>query len=279
MNVKDIKVVVFDLDGTLYEDTHHFDYYAERLKEKVASKYQADFANDYQTSIQDKHTLKIGRVYDVEKDLILVQLDNQVREAYGWDGTPLLKEQLEELYSNPLTYDMTSMLNVGDLWWIPGSIARHYGLNDNQSHQAFMETRTYMMSDDFKMNPILNLKETLETIQDNVSLVLLTNSPEVDSEQIIRKLGLSTVFHQKIFEARKPARTEERFTHIKEYFNVNFNEILSVGDNWINEILLAKELGCKTIFINPHRLGHVDSADLVVNNVGETIPILQQFKK
>ncbi len=33
MKPKKIKVIIFDLDGTLYEDTHHFDYYAKRIEE------------------------------------------------------------------------------------------------------------------------------------------------------------------------------------------------------------------------------------------------------
>ena len=39
----------------------------------------------------------------------------------------------------------------------------------------------------------------------------------------------------------------------------------------------ANKLGCKTIFIDPHQLKTDDSADLVVKNVGEIIPLLRQL--
>lgn len=278
MNLENIKLIVFDLDGTLYEDTHHFDYYAEQIKKKLPLDKQEAFLKDYHAVLDDKHTLKIGRVYDIEKDLILVQLDGKVREAYKWDGIRLSSTEVQELYPELITFDRETMCNVGDLWWVPNSIGRHYGLTGEQAQNSFIETREFMMTDEFVMNPVPLFKETLESIRDHVKLVLLTNSPQPDSEQIINKLGLSEVFHQTIFEGRKPSLTKERFTEIKNAFNVEFTAILSIGDNYINEILPAKKLGCRTLFIDPHQLGMEESADKVVKNIAETIPVLEQFK-
>ncbi|MDF0727383.1 hypothetical protein PY093_11865 [Cytobacillus sp. S13-E01] len=42
------RVIVFDLDGTLYEDTHHFDYYALRLQEMLPEENRVLFWNDYE---------------------------------------------------------------------------------------------------------------------------------------------------------------------------------------------------------------------------------------
>ena len=137
LNLDKIKVVVFDLDGTLYEDTHHFDYYAERLKEKLPTEKHDSFTKDYQAVLNEEHTLKMGRVYDVEHDLVLVQINGEVTEAYMWDGTSLPKDKIQQLFKNKLTFDYTSTLNIGDLWWVPNAIARHYGLKGEQAQQAF----------------------------------------------------------------------------------------------------------------------------------------------
>ncbi|WP_449619803.1 HAD family hydrolase [Robertmurraya sp. Marseille-Q9965] len=279
MDFSQIKVIVFDLDGTLYEDTHHFEYQAARLKEKLPLDKQPLFEKDFQAVKDNNHPLRIGRIYDAQKDLILVYLENHVQEVYDWDGNKLPDEKVKKLYPEPIEYNLETMINVGDPWWTSTSIAIHYGLNSKQSYQAFLETRAYMMGPDFEMEPIDGFKEALEDIHRKVKLVLLTNSPQPDSEAILTKIGLAEVLDFKIFNGEKPIRTIERFEFVKNHFNVQFEEILSVGDNWINEIHPVQSLGCKTIFIDPHGLGNETSADLVVKRMGEIIPLLnsEQF--
>ena len=278
MDLTKIKAIVFDLDGTLYEDTHHFDYYASKLKEKLSEDVRLLFLKEYDLAKEDRHTLRMGRVYDVEKDLILVQLDNQVVEAYKWNGEALPDEKIKTLYSNPITLDYIRFINVGDLWWVPVSIALHHGLAPEQAESAFLETRDYMMGPDYEMKGIPGLKEVLAALHNKIKLVLLTNSPEPDSEVLLQKLGISPYFDLKLFNGKKPVRTVECFETVKETFKLSFDEILSVGDNWINELRPVRPLGCATIFIDTHHLGGPDSADLVVETMGDVIPHLKQLK-
>ena len=62
-------------------------------------------------------------------------------------------------------------------------------------------------------------------------------------------------FFQDMLGRQNPTHTAERFTQIKEHLQVEFNEIVSIGDNWINEILPATKMGCSTILIDPHQIG------------------------
>jgi FMN phosphatase YigB (HAD superfamily) len=276
MDLAKIKAIVFDLDGTLYEDTHHFDYYANQLREKLHKDVQPIFEKEYALAKEDQHTLRMGRVYDVEKDLVLVQLDNQVVEAYEWNGEALPNDKLKSLYPDPITLDFIRFINVGDLWWVPVSIALHNGLPPEQAESAFLETRNFMMGPDYEMKRIPGLKDLLESLHSKIKLVLLTNSPEPDSEMLLQKLGISSCFDLKLFNGKKPVRTVERFETVKETFNVSFEEILSVGDNWINEIRPVQPLGCATIFIDTH---HLDgTADLIVETMGEVITYLEKLK-
>ena len=73
------KVIVFDLDGTLYEDTHHFEYYAKQLQHKLPAEKRESFWKDYQSALDLQHALQIGRAYDVEQDLVLVHEHNRVQ--------------------------------------------------------------------------------------------------------------------------------------------------------------------------------------------------------
>jgi FMN phosphatase YigB (HAD superfamily) len=61
MDLSRVNLIIYDLDGTLYEDTHHFDYYAKELKNRLSSDVQDAFQADYEAAVQDKHPLRIGR--------------------------------------------------------------------------------------------------------------------------------------------------------------------------------------------------------------------------
>jgi FMN phosphatase YigB (HAD superfamily) len=273
-----IKVIVFDLDGTLYEDTHHFEYYAKRLQSKLPFEKQARFWEDYQSANQGKHSLKIGRIYDVKRDLILVQEHNYVKEAYTWIGTPLSAEEVSELFPSPIVIDQLHIISIGDLWWLPITIARHYGLSANLSYKAFLETRSFMMGPEFFMTRVPGFMDILVKIKEKgFKLTLLTNSPEPDSEIILSKLGLEKLFDLKIFEGKKPTHTAKRFNDIKEHFQVEYIQILSIGDNWINEILPATELGCSTILIDPYFVSKKTYADHVVRDITQLIPLLSDM--
>jgi FMN phosphatase YigB (HAD superfamily) len=107
--------------------------------------------------------------------------------------------------------------------------------------------------------------------------VLMTNSPKPDSEAILEKLGLSMCFQQKIFEAGKPVKTVERFRRIARTYAVRFDEIISVGDNLLNDIIPARKLGCKTIYIDSHKIGNEESADIVVEKLKDSLEFLRKF--
>jgi HAD superfamily hydrolase (TIGR01549 family) len=276
INFGEVKLVVFDLDGTLYEDTHHFFYYANRIKGKLPFELQPIFEKEYDSALINQHPLIIGRVYDTEQDLILVQRNGIVKEAYRWEGTPLAQAEVEKLYPIAIEVNLDDMISIGDLWWLPSSIGRHYGLTGDQSYQAFLETREYMMGPDFQMNRIPDLMETLQKLRNDRRLILVTNSPEPDSSAILHKLGLLEIFHERIFLAQKPTKTKEVFLRLINDYKVRPEEVLSVGDNGINEILPAQTLGCQTIYIDPHRIAEPKDADWIVQSMSEVVQFFKQ---
>lgn len=274
MDLREVKAMVFDLDGTLYEDTHHFKYYAERIMNKLPQNIHNTFMAEYENAVEGNHTLKVGRIYDVEKDYILVHDNGNVTKIYNWQGGIISDALIAELYPSAIEIEMMRFISVGDLWWVPGCIGIHYGLTKPIIHSCFLETREYMMTPEFVMQPVEGFKELLEDISLSHKLVLLTNSPQPDSDTILEKLGIKNLFHKKIFRAKKPTMTTERFKEISAELEVHFNEILSVGDNLINDILPAKKLGCKTIYIDTHDIGRKEDADEVVKSIPEMVRIL-----
>lgn len=275
MSFKNIKVVVFDLDGTLYRDTKHFDYYANKIKEKLNKGVQEKYIQEYYQAISGSHVIKIGSVYDAKLDLVLYLNDSTVVSAYEWSNKKVDFDYIKEHYHNPVTIDMDRFMSIGDLWWVPSSIGKHYGLTGEDTYDAFLRTRDYMMTDSYDIEPIKGLAEIIKSIKEKVDIVLMTNSPEPDSMVIIEKLGLDGVFPTRIFNAKKPVKTLERFSSICSQFNVDPTNILSIGDNLLNEITPIRKLGGKTIFIDFHGIASEDSADIVVKNLEDSFDMLK----
>lgn len=275
MIAQSTKVIVFDLDGTLYEDTHHFDYYAKLVERSLPPEKQAQFAAEYEDALAGRHAVKVGRVYDAKRDLLLVQVDGEVIEAYRWDGTRLPDDALSELYPEPIVLDLTDMASIGDQWWIPPVIARHMGIPPERTYEMFEETRRWMMGPEFVMERIPGLVEELTRLSQTKKLAVLTNSPQPDSEAIIDKLGLSDVFDQRIFMGMKPMRSQDHFKRLAQLYDCSFAEMLSVGDNWVNDIHPPRQLGCQTIFIDAFGVAAEDSSDVTVKSMRDVVEILR----
>ncbi|MFW6288058.1 MAG: HAD family hydrolase, partial [bacterium] len=254
----------------------HFTYYASRLRSKLPAERQKLFADDYKNVLNNKHILKIGRTYDVDRDLIILHAD-KVSAAYQWDGTRIPNEKLETLYPEPVSFDMEKMINIGDLWWVPAAIALHYGLNSKETYQAFLKTREYMKGPNYDINQVPGLREILSKLRNNLKLILMTNSPRPDSEAILDKLSLNSLFDLKIFNAGKPALTQKQFMKLSEKLEIDYPEILSIGDNYLNEILPAKQLGCKTIFIDSYKLGLEEEEEFYVKSCSQLVDYLQSL--
>lgn len=272
-----ISTIVFDLDGTLYEDTHHFRYYADLIRKKLPLEVQQQFEQDYVAVEEGSHTLKIGRIYDVQKDLILAHHHGNVTQGWTWNGEIIPSHEIKELYPETLQFDLIDTLSIGDLWWVPVSIAKHYGLSSEEAYKAFLQTRQHMMTEEFEIQPLKEFADVLEKLHTKYTLILMTNSPQVDSETIIKKLGFTSYFHDKIFEANKPIHTGEKLSYISEKWNVPFNEMLSIGDNYINEILPASLIGCPTICIDPYDIHEQSAATYTVRNLSELSTKLEKL--
>lgn len=64
-------MVLYDLDGTLYENTDQYEYYAGRLASRLDEPHRSRFWEDYGRALAGRHALKFGRTYDLARRLIV----------------------------------------------------------------------------------------------------------------------------------------------------------------------------------------------------------------
>ncbi|MDV2684941.1 HAD family hydrolase [Alkalihalophilus lindianensis] len=247
---KQYKLVIFDLDGTLYEGTDHFDYYAEHLKKKVIVHKQLDFQRDYEQMKAGNHSVMIGKAYDIKEDLILTidPMTLSVTEASKWNGETLSIEEVKKKYQEQLSFDFETMIAIGDGWWLPFVCAKHYGVED--CYSSYVATKEYMVSESFQLEPLPGLNEALVDLKTQSTIVLVTNSDADDVNRLLNELQLRGLFDKVITSAEKPTYTSKLFTDLLEEYQASADETLSIGDNFINDVAPAVLLGMDGVYIH-----------------------------
>lgn len=246
------KVIVFDLDGTLYEGKSHFEYYANLIKLELPEEKQPLFEVSYKEMLQGNHPVKIGTVYDAVRDYIITLSPStlEVQSVCNWDGEII--ENGAALYEVPFQLEEKTRVVVGDGWFLPVAAAVHYGLTD--MYHCYYQTKDYMSSDEFMMEQTKGLKESLEKLRETKKLVLMTNSEYDDAKNILKMLELDNIFDVEIADANKPSRTVEHLESLRDRYAVHSNEIISIGDNFINEVIPAVHIGMNGICITNQQL-------------------------
>jgi FMN phosphatase YigB (HAD superfamily) len=253
------KLIIFDLDGTLYEDTDHFDYYALLLKQELQDEdLTLKYEKDYEAMKNGNHIVKIGKAYDVERDYVL-SLDPmtlEVTEAHTWEGVFVQQGEIQKLYNRPLEFNFENMIAIGDGWWLPFVTAKHYGVKD--TYTSYNKTKEYMVTEQFELTKTEGLIPFLSELKQSKQLVLCTNSDIDDVGRLLKELELDSIFTHILPSAMKPTQTAGHFKKLLERYEVEAHEAVSIGDNFINEIAPALKLGMKAIYIHGHY--HDDSS-------------------
>ncbi|MBO8157083.1 MAG: HAD family hydrolase [Bacillaceae bacterium] len=253
------KVIVFDMDGTLYEGTGHFQLFAENMKNLLTSSQQSDFMKMYESFRAGKSPLKIGSVYDAKEDVIWKwdPFTQTLTGASDWNhNTVNITDAPEKLSVEE--FDFKRWVPIGDGWWPPFVIARHFGLTNKDTGVAYHLTKEQMAEKDDYLKPTPGLKEFLESIVPFKKLVLMTNSEQDDAERILAQLGLDHLFDDRITSAYKPVKTKEHLQRVMEVYQVNSDEVLSIGDNFMNEVAPALQLDMRAVWITGSNQKPVD---------------------
>lgn len=249
LDVQNITVILFDLDGTLYENTDQYEYYVKCLASRLEGEARERFLEDYRRIVRGQHTLKYGHTYDLEKRLVLCTDGSRVTHAWTWEGHPV---DISGVYDDlPVVHDMCRFLTASDPWWVPPVCACHNGLSFEVCEDAFQQARKYMMSPGYKYICPPGIAEALRDTSLRFYQVLATNSPSHEGKRILAETGLEGVFDIEIYSAGKPHGTAQVVKHIVEYFGCAPCEILSIGDNPFNEIFPPRNLGCQTLLVDP----------------------------
>ena len=248
-NLADVKVVLFDLDGTLHDDPRVTDYYARVLEEEMPDGTGRGLRDEVTDVIQGNHLAARPGCF-VEPALgIAIDAPHWAAEtAVDWMGNPVSLPA--DTLPGPIRHD-GALRYLGDHWQIIGALAARRGADARTLREAFVRARRFANDPSTTLIRSEFLDEVLERLSQGRRLLLATNTTEGLARPLVQRLNMHQPFEVIRFDAHKPAGCAELIAHAKEQWNTLPSEVLVIGDNLWNDLLPPAEQGCRTVHIDP----------------------------
>ena len=127
---------------------------------------------------------------------------------------------------------------------------------------AFARTRAFMLSDACELEVPEGLRELLERVSGRARRVLVTNTPSFGVMPLLERLDLLGSFDEISCDSAKPNRFEVRLRAFADVNGVAPQDVLSIGDHFVNDIQPALNAGCTTAYVDPFGVGPSGRAHL-----------------
>jgi HAD superfamily hydrolase (TIGR01509 family) len=215
-----------------------------------------------------------------KKKLIIFDLDGTLYEFEGgsYNGSPLSKQvrlNATKFLQNKLNLSEPEVKKHIDYIFDEQDnasliIEKDFGINRYDYFKAVWDIPAAGM---ITFNP--ELKQILQTLSINNKLALVSDAPAVWVNNVLEELGVKQFFGENIFTGEGANRKHfgNSFKPILEKLQFTPQNCVSVGDQEATDIIPAKELGMKTVFVSKLGKGS-EMADYNIVNIKEIINIL-----
>lgn len=159
-----------------------------------------------------------------------------------------------------------------DGWAIVATIAREFGV-DHFLQQSFELTRESMNRGKI---PIQRTNEAIDILErKDCDHILVTNTPEKYGRPVLKALRLLDYFNSIVYGAKKPEGLKTLGEKLMEDPEFDPKMVLSVGDNYTNDIKISEILGFTTLYIESYGSGYTGT--MTVRKFQEGIPFIEKF--
>lgn len=257
-----IKAVIFDLDGTLYQDDivcyDLIRYYAEGtpyepLTEEIIARAKR--------ILQGQCPLKCGSFAVKSEAEGPATLDN-LFDFSVYRGLP---EPDAEKY-----FDRSVYSYIGDSWTLAMFLAHRMGFYGESFWARFHRARQQLLHGSGRAVKDLRITGMLEKLhRSGVVLLLCTNSTHQNSNELLKNLELIDKFDELVHSARKPRGLTDRIELLKKNYSLSYDEILLVGDQGYGDLYPGYRLGTKTLLTSPYWVDDGMKWSARVRTIGE----------
>lgn len=263
--MKNIKTVVFDLDGTVYQNlVFHSDYIHFLLEGSGKESWESELI-DYVEAIYQGKYIKLNAFYKSE---------HIVYNTLGEFFEKLAAAETELSFEEGL--ERKGYIYTGDAWAILTLIGCAMGLLDNgRGDEVFKKTRDKMSADGMVGN--MRLKNAIIELGKKYKTVLLSNSYAQTAEDFLHQLGFDGVFRQAVYSANKPWGLIENLSKQCPEVLEEPETVLSIGDHAFNDLMPMQRIGCKVLWINPFENVNEAKCDIMVHTLDQLACCLEDM--
>lgn len=243
----DIGGVLFDLDGTLHDDPRSTEQYATAVEVALGPGGQG-LQQEVAAVVAGRHpALHPGRFVEPQRGLVLRAPDWVVDAATDWTGQPVA---VPEELRGPVRHD-GALRYLGDRWQIVAAVAERRGADSSVLREAFTLARGYVNDPANELSRFACLDGLLDRLAARRRLLLATNTSEPLGRPLVERLGMRHAFALVHYDARKPSGWRELLATASSSWGVPVSQLMVVGDNLWNDLVVPAAHGCRTVHIDP----------------------------
>ena len=273
-----VRGLVFDMDGTLYraDDELFYRGYAEELALRLRRCEPAVMLAEYERWLRGESLFVGDYLYDFRHRWLVRWGENgPVAALDPRREQPVPAEALARAYRDDAP--PSRLLGMGDGWTQLGCAAHCLGLSTRQIVDAYRGFQSRIIADPTRFGIVANshLAETFALLaQRGYTLALMTMSQGDVVTAVLNALGVRELFHALLEGVRKPEGTPDALRQVSEQCGLALAEWLVVGDNPVNDLAPARELGLPTLLVHRRAERELLDADIQVDTLSEGLELL-----
>jgi FMN phosphatase YigB (HAD superfamily) len=263
-----IKVIIFDMDGTLYQEDNFMERYISYLLEGTEWEQETEASiAEARKILSGKHPIKLGHFYHKLDDVVLVQNTGSFIQGLTPEGSALDGQIFVERYES-LSLNDANVIYMGDPWGVVAAIRHKYKIAEHKMKYAFERIREEMLLEPYQFKCHDEMLQTIQQLNAVEKKILMTNTYEKSGIDFLEYMQIIHLFDEIYCGAEKPFGIKKYIESLLEQ-GYQPHEILSIGDNPWNDLYPVKQIGGRTCFISPYPSGDAHQWDLRLYSLDE----------
>jgi FMN phosphatase YigB (HAD superfamily) len=273
-----IKVIIFDMDGTLYQEDTFMDRYIRYLLEGTEREEETEaYIAMARNILSGQHPVKLGHFYHKLDDVALIQNTGSFIQGLIPEGHALDQQKFAELYES-LSLTDPNLIYMGDPWGVVTTIRHKCKIPEQKMKAAFERIREEMILPPYQFEFHNEMLQAIQKVTAVDKKILMTNTYEKSGIDFLQYMQIIHVFDEIYCGAEKPFGIQKYVQSLLEQ-GYKPHEILSIGDNPWNDLYPVKQIGGRTCFISPYPSGDEQNWDLRLHSLDELKQLMADIQE
>lgn len=236
-----IKVIVFDLDGTIYQDFSFYKHYIHFMVEGTDKETWESGLVEYVKDVLCGKRLRMNTFYRCSA----IRTDDREQYFDMAERAAIPDAAVKE------RMDPNETIYLGDAWAVLTFIGYSLGVfGAERCQETYRRTRRVM--EESGLRGSRRLRDAMKKVNNYCETILLSNSDAGTAQKLLGQLGYRGIFTREGFSVEKPYGLIDAVENCLPGALKNPRAVLAIGDHAYNDLEPLHRLGCRTLWMNPY---------------------------